>query len=321
VPAAALLLALTRPEGNLAAALVLLVVAWHLEPRERRALARWTVLLYALPFGAYWALRWWYYGLPFPLPFYVKLSMPGAWPGVPDVLAWLARHAVHAGVLVLIALAPPPRALRPALFATLALILFFLLPQHLMGYQSRYLAPLDGLVCALAAVGLARMRFALVARTPGAFASAAALTALLAIAAWQCAGLPEVFADRLAYADGLAAAHETLGRELAARRKPRATLALSDGGAVPYLSHWWTLDLIGLDDREFAVTHRREPQRLLALAPDVVVLVSRARDAFAPWDWNAYEAAYLPALMAHGYRHTSTRRFADDYWLWVLERP
>ena len=321
VPTASLLLGLTRPEGALAAVLVLAVTAWHLTPQERRRLGRWTLLLYALPFTAYAAWRWSYYGLPFPLPFYVKLAHPGTLPGAPDVLAWLQRHALHAGVLALAALAPPPRTLRPAALALAALVAFFLLPQHLMGYQGRYLAPLDPLVCALAAVGLARLALALQRVVPRALATALPLLAFVAMGAWQVRGLDKTFADRLTYADGLAAAHEPLGRELAALQMPGATLALSDGGAVPYLSGWWTLDLIGLNDRDFALTHARDPARVLALAPDVVVLVSRMRETFQPWDWNAYEAPLAHSLASHGYRHVSTRRFADDYWLWVLCRP
>jgi hypothetical protein len=319
VPAVALLLALTRPEGAVAGAVVIMITGLHLARSEQRVLARWSLALFVLPFAAYWALRWWYYGLAFPLPFYVKLSTPGALPGGPDVLAWLLKHAKHAGLLALLALLPAPRTLRPAVAALAALLVFFLLPEHLMGYQSRYLAPLNALVCALAAVGLARLALWLRARAPQALASAVPLLAFVMIASWQVAGLKDAYADRLTYADGLAAAHEQLGRELAARHTPGATLALSDGGAVPYLSGWWTRDLIGLNDREYAVTHRREPARLLALHPDVVVLVSKQQDTFQPWGWNSYEAAYLPALLRAGYRRTSTRRFAADYWLWVLE--
>ena len=318
--AAALLLALTRPEGTIAGALVIAVTAWHLPPAARHTLLRASAPLFVMPFAAYWALRSWYYALAFPLPFYVKLSTPGALPGLPDVQAWLTRHALHAGLFALVALLPPPRTLRPAAIALAALLAFFLLPEHLMGYQSRYLAPLDPLICALAAVGLASLALWLRSRAPSAIASAVPMLAFVAIAAWQVAGLPETYRDRLAYADGLAAAHESLGRELAARHTPSAKLALSDGGAVPYLCAWWTRDLIGLNDRDFAVTHRRDPARLLALRPDVVVLVSKQRDVFEPWAWNAYEAAYLPALRAAGYAHRSSRRFAADYWLWVLER-
>ncbi len=320
VPAVALLLALTRPEGTVAGALVLAVTAWSLDAPEQRALARWSIALFVLPFAAYWGLRWWYYGLAFPLPFYVKLSTPGALPGLPDVLAWLTRHAKHAGLLALVGLLPPSRALRPAAVTLAALLVFFLLPEHLMGYQSRYLAPLDALVCALAAVGLELIARWLQTHGPRALASAVPLLAFVAVAAWQAAGLPAAFTDRLTYADGLAAAHEQLGRELAARHTPNATLALSDGGAVPYLSGWWTRDLIGLNDRAYAVTHRRDPARLLALHPDIVVLVSKQRQMFEPWGWNSYESAYLPALTRAGYVLTSTRRFAADYHLWVLER-
>ena len=294
------------------AVVAIVATALALPRSERVASLRHALLGYALPATVYVAWRWSWYGLPFPLPFYVKLAHPGRLPGWPDVRAWVLGHSLLEGLLVLAALTGLPRTLRPALLIVLALTAFFVLPQHLMGYQSRYLSPLEPLVAALATLGLTR----LTARRPAWFAPLVTAVTLVPVVL----ALAPVAADRLTYADGLEAAHLPLGRDLR-RLGTHGTLVMSDGGATPYTCGWWTLDLTGLDDATIAVTHRRDPARVLALAPDAVVLVSRSREHFTPWDWNAYEGPVADTLVAHGYAHVDTRRFADDYWLWVLARP
>jgi hypothetical protein len=52
----------------------------------------------------------------------------------------------------------------------------------------------------------------------------------------------------------------------------------------------------------------------------VLVLVSTDADRFTPNDWNAFEAPLFVAATAAGYARVGVRRFADDYWLWILAR-
>ena len=90
---------------------------------------------------------------------------------------------------------------------------------------------------------------------------------------------------------------------------------------MPYFSRWWTLDLIGLNEATIATTGRRDPEWVLAQQPDVVVLASPSADRVEPWDWNPWEPSLYDACMAAGFARVGLRRFADDYWLWVLARP
>ena len=93
---ASLLLGLARPEGNLFAA-VSSATLLLLLPRERRVeLLKRLVLWYALPGAAYFAWRWAYYGLPLPLPFYVKVGDPKSLPG----LLALKEYGLQVGILV-----------------------------------------------------------------------------------------------------------------------------------------------------------------------------------------------------------------------------
>jgi hypothetical protein len=156
-PLFALLAGLTRPEGNLVAGGTLVAVL-ALSPRvwRGRVLAR-AAALWWVPLAAYQLWRWHWYGLPLPLAFYLKLSDPELLPGARFVLDWMRGHGFALGVLLLPALVPPPRSLRPALTGVLAADAFFTAVRHIMGYQHRYLAPLDPALCVLAAVGIERV--------------------------------------------------------------------------------------------------------------------------------------------------------------------
>jgi hypothetical protein len=321
-PLFALLAGLTRPEGNLVAGGTLVAVL-ALSPRvwRGRVLAR-AAALWWVPLAAYQLWRWHWYGLPLPLAFYLKLSDPELLPGARFVLDWMRGHGFALGVLLLPALVPPPRSLRPALTGVLAAAAFFTAVRHIMGYQHRYLAPLDPALCVLAAVGIERVLGWVAARSGrSALLRWAPLAAVGAVVAAQLFQAPAAVRDRLRYARGLSAAHEPLGRRLADLYLPGATLLISDAGAVPYLSGWWTLDLVGLNDARIATTGDRDPERLLAMAPEIVVLVSRHRDRFVPHRWNPWERPILEAVLAAGYRRVAVRASAPDYWLWVLARP
>jgi arabinofuranosyltransferase len=316
----ALLAGLTRPEGNFAATIVLGTCVALVPAAERRSLVVKGALGWVLPIAAYELARYGYYGLPFPLPFYVKLGAPGRLPGWPDVLEWLQGPPLRFGILLLPALTRPPRSVWPALVAAAALTAFFVLPQHQMGYEHRYLAPLDPLCAVLAGIGLAR-----IATSPlvpvGAIRDAAA-TGLLALACGlHWAGARGAIARAIEYGEGLSQGHARLGRDLRALGIPDGRLAIADAGAVPYLSGWWALDLVGLNDARIATTGRRDFAAILAEKLDVVVLASEHADSFQPWDWNPWEEPFLAACLDAGYVRVALRRFGPTYWLWVMARP
>jgi hypothetical protein len=315
----ALLLGLTRPEGNLAA-LVLLATTAALVPRaQRRQLARDALLAWILPLALYEIWRRAYYGLAFPLPFYVKLASPGRFPGWPEVRSWLSGPPLHFALLLLALVVRPPRSLWPALATLGAMGAFFVLPQHQMGYDHRYLAPLDPAVSVLAGVGLARA-LAIMASRARSVRLAAAAAAVVLSTGFEVEGAQAILRGEERYGDGLARAHEALGRELSALGLHGARLAISDAGAVPYFSRWWTSDLVGLNEARVATTGRHDPDWLLDDRPDVVVLSSQYADRFEPWDWNAWEASLYTVCLERGFVRVALRSFAPDYWLWVMAR-
>ena len=329
--ALALAAALTRPEASLALAAASLAALAVLPGPARARTVVTLAAVFALPLVGYELFRLRYYGLPLPLPFYVKVASPGRLPGAEHVLEWLGSE-LRFGVPLLLLLSSPPRHLHPVLAAVGVLVVFFLLPQHLMGYASRYLAPLDPAVCVLFGLGVGRLfegsegplagvREAWRTNARASFLVAAVLVAFVLPAVTSVWEAPAEFRERIEYADGLAAAHESLGRDLAALHARSPRVALSDAGAVPYLSDWWTLDLIGLNDARIAVTGSREPAWVLASSPDVLVLASSDREVFTPFDWNTFERPIFDAASAAGFKLVDRRRFASDYWLWVLVRP
>ena len=315
--------ALTRPEACLGVGVASLAVI-ALVPRADRVKAFVTIALACgVPVVGYELFRLSYYGLPLPLPFYVKVASPGALPGTEPVVTWLASDLRFVVPLAVFFVALP-RHFRPVLAAVLALATFFLLPQHLMGYSSRYLAPLDPALAVCFGVGVAALAGeggpAFIVSRPFLRAPlvVGSLVLPLAVAMREA---PAEFGEHLAYADGLTEGHERLGRELAALNLPDARLALSDAGAVPYLSGWWTLDLLGLNDAHIAVTGSHDPDFVLSQSPDVLVLISTSTERFVPDVWNTFEGPLYEAATAAGYARVRMRRFADDYWLWVFARP
>jgi hypothetical protein len=317
---AGLAAALTRPEAAIAVVVAGAAAAWLRPATERKVVLRTVALVVLAPLALYQAWRIRYYGVLAPLPFYVKVASPGLLPGAQDVADWL-RALLPFGVPAAVALVGSSRQHRVLIAAVTALVLFFLLPQHLMGYDNRYLAPLDPTVCVLFGLGLGRLvspknepdrrrRLRL------AFVSALALFPV-AMSAKQA---PAALRERIEYGDGLSAAHIELGRDLASRLPSGARLAISDAGAVPYFSGLWTLDLVGLNDPHIAVTGRRDPSTILAQSPDVVVLVSSEPNRFAPFAWNAFERPIHDALVDAGFEKVDLRRFAPDYWLWVMAK-
>ncbi|MEO7867087.1 MAG: hypothetical protein ABIU54_05555 [Candidatus Eisenbacteria bacterium] len=316
--ALALATGLTRPEGNVAALVVLGTLAWMLERAERVRLLRALVLCWVLPGALYFAWRWNFYGELLPLPFYSKMAGVAPWAGAARVFEFLRDMALGIGVPLAFGLALTPRPLRPALAGALSILLFYLFPEHVMGFHVRYLVPVAPILFALAGAGfvgverLTRMAGPSLARVSGVVGGLLALV---------CAGAllsraPATIASRRMYADGFDRAHRSLARELSTL--PIGRIAISDAGIIPYRSDWPTLDMVGLNDRHIARTHDRSPQSVLGFQPDVLVLASQDSARFIPFHWNQWEGPVLGVALAEGFLLAARYRFHDGYWLWML---
>jgi len=134
----ALLLGLTRPEGNLVA-VVALVLGGALAPPERRCpIIKASLLCYVVPGIVYFAARTWYYGVPLPLPFYIKIaSQPVS--GLGMVIRFSRYLAMAVGPLIVAGLFALRRGVFPGVLAAAALVGFFNMRAHLMLLRLQYL--------------------------------------------------------------------------------------------------------------------------------------------------------------------------------------
>jgi len=324
VALAALLVGLTRPEGNILVFAGIAAALLVAPGRARRALAGAVAALYAVPGLVYFFWRTDYYGLLFPLPFYVKVAGQTPLAGARDVAVFAAFLGLHIGILILLGVLRLPRAFLPAAAAAAGLSLFFLFPHHIMAYQLRFLFPLFPLGCVVAGVGAAHLMEWLRAVSPRpAFQWRGAGWAICVVAALgMLTDLPDILAEKRAYGTGMRNAHLALAKRLASLRPENRTpvLAIGDAGAVPYYSQWKTIDTFGLNDPDTATTGRRDAARILSRRPDLVVLISAAPDAFQamlPWEQEIYARSVREGMV-----RVATYTFSPDkYYLWVLAEP
>ncbi len=317
----ALLLGLTRPEGNLAALAGLGVALALIPPRQRLSLLKTAGLLYGLPGAAYFIWRAVYYGTLLPLPFYIKVASQALLAGWPDVASYGRHMLVRLGVPIALALPRVRRDLVPALTAAGVIVVFFLFPAHIMGYSWRYLYPLTPFLYALAVSGLGSVIAwgRSQAKVSAAAAPAAALTACLLIGGSTLADTRQEIENARWYGYSLEHAHAALGRRLAAFPADGQTmvLAIGDAGAAPYYAGWRTIDTFGLNDRTIALSGH-DPGYVFSHNPDVVVLISQGADEFTPrleWEQALYEAC-----RQHGLAKIAVVPF-NYYDLWVMAAP
>jgi arabinofuranosyltransferase len=271
LPGLALALGLFRPDGVFVGAGIAAVAgvrAWRLSAFRRYACSMGVTALLG---AAYFAWRLRYFGLPLPLPLYVKshLGEPERFarlpslvrrlfnvlPGLGANLHWftaggaLGALAAAAVCAVLLwrkerSLAPWPKRLAGAL-PLLALWGALCLALQMQNIDWRFQAPiqLGALYFAFRAVAAVRERRLI---------SAGGATALLAVAAGGLVlvGLPRVNRqldpERGGYLDAFAA---RLGGTL----PPRTRIAVTEAGRLPYWTDAEVLDTIGLNSPDIAL--------------------------------------------------------------------
>ena len=326
LPIAGLLAGLTRPEGLLAVACTLLVVLVQIEASHRFRLVTRYALLLALPWIGYFLWRFGYYGQLFPLTFYVKVGGASGLAGLPFVLAFIREIAFPLGPLVLLGLfMVRGRVLAPLIGAT-SLLVFFVLPEHVMGLEFRFTAPVFPFIAVLA--GCAIVPIVDLAARAAQDGDRGRVVARLAVIFVLCPalvfGMTRRYSDALDgarfYATGFNLAHLPLGKKLATMRGNGAppVLAINDAGAVPYYSGWKTIDTVGLNNAHIALGGERDPAYVLSQAPDLIVVPSVRTDQLRtphPWQTELYEACIRDGMVEVG------RIGSPYYQLRLLGRP
>ena len=271
-----LILALLRPEG---VAFALLILLWRLGSWPR-------ILAFTLVFGAYYAWRWTWFGAPVTNTFFFKMT--GGRAAIVDGLIYtreflrdMSGPTLVGFTLCLLA----GRALGRLFWLLTAVIAAQVALVVLAGgdwmSHARFFAPVLPCMAAMSAAGVA----ALWTTTAGNRRRHAVrlLAGLLLIVSTANMIRTEVAVSGPALSalhdDGyLTQTYARLGRWLRAETAPDATVAISDVGAVGYVSQRTIIDMFGLIDAHIArrpgrLHFKSDPQYVLSRKPDYVVLV------------------------------------------------
>lgn len=302
-PLLLVLAGMLRPEGVLAA--LPAFAAWAWTARRDRHARLWTAGA-ALVGGGYFAWRWAYYGHPFPNTFYVKFGNVAAGE------IWLQNITPVLLPLLLCAAAllarKDTRATGVIITATVAATyLTYLVSGPTMDYLYRFAYHAFPVLCL--AAGLAAGPFKKWWLGAGIGAITVGWTAVTGA---QAPDLPLI----ANYGPDLARTHIPLGHALATADIPedKRTLAVNDAGAIPYYSHWHTIDFIGLNDEPIA--HGADPtHRVTDAHPTVIIVRSYTPDIPA----DAYGLDVPRATQ--GYEHITTIQMRVGYYKQVFALP
>ncbi len=311
LPFAGLLNGLVRPEANLLL-VVLLAITTIFVQNKRRFILR-ACLLYVLPGVLFFLLRWLYYGVFLPLPFYLKTGGVGlsGWPYVRDYLIFIFTNLI---LYLGFSLFGKRRAFVLILAVSAADFIFFLFVFPVMGYDYRFLFPLTPLLLVLAGIGLSlifKFTAALVpASRPG--WTAVAWVGLLMLVYWGWNNLPRtdpIFTHKLDYAAGLINNHISIGQTLSQikQKDPSPILVVTDAGAIPYYSGWTTIDAGGLNDPNIALGNGSATDYIFSHNPDVIILTSNDLNAFQTD--SAYMKGLYDTAVKNGMIHITRNSF------------
>jgi len=306
-----LLAALSRPEGIILAAVVLLsgVLTAGRAGRSRWLLAAAFALI---PYGAYFLWRWHYFGLLLPNTFYARAgvsprALVGRLRGVAPFLLYIAPLAALAAWRRAAAKGGRGRLVWISFVASFALA-FLAKREWMPGF--RYELPFVAFLAVLAGGAWARVLAGRGRRWP--VVGSVLLAAYLFI--------PGLFLFReVTYTARLERAHIALGRWLAAAAPSGSSLATWDMGAVPYFSGFaaaYDINPEGLLSRETTQRGYR-PGYFIGRRPTFFILYSSAsggiRAPAGSWVWQYYNSAAFHKL----YDYLFTFTFRDDYHLRV----
>ncbi len=270
-PIACLMVAASRPEGALLAAVATTAMLFRLRGQALEVVRSWT-LRFALPAGLLVAARYAYFGALFPNTFGAKVFLGGetAFYGL-GYLAEFARDGgfwigvpALVGMALLCAADSRGRSLGAvAVTVVVAQLAFVILVGGDAMLAYRFLMPIYPVLTAFAAVALVR----LLGRFGAATTVAAALVVAVATGFTQANAL-ERSSRRywLAHERPSAAhlidsdltgtwlqSHADCARYIRERSAPGDVLVVTEAGLLPFATGLETVDLLGLNDREIAV--------------------------------------------------------------------
>jgi len=294
---------------------------------ENRSHIMVSALTFTLVGLVYYSLRFAYYGLPFPLPFYVKqggLSLSGIGP-----LKEYLKHEAHLFPMVLVclcfALGPNSGPIRrkslfliPLIIPLAAQVAYFATIHHIMGFGFRYMQPIHVVLVTLSFFGLAlfyqmarQIKPVLVLSLPVCFSGLVCLCLMLNIRAYRPAH--QLFIDW--YTTMTVRGDERAQKIRDAAGGAPMSIAINDCGRIPYCTGFRTIDLAGLNNRAIALHGKSQASKeeIRKGDPDFVVLVSS--EPHGQESLKGWERLTNADVIELGYLYAGTMDVAPNYYL------
>jgi len=264
----------------------------------------------------YFLWRWKYFGMLFPLPFYLKHGEGIIHPqGVTYVVSflWLYAGLPFLAALTLYFRHKQPEGLSLIIIPVVGIMLFYLGVDPIMGTAHRYLMPLLPLLSLLILpVTSHNEKSGLI------FSLTSAL--LMMSLAWSVT-FSHLRTEASTYSFGLNNAHVAIGRMLHSTYAHPETrvLVCGDAGAIPYYSEFRTIDIIGLNNPTL-LRNGFSSAQIWSQQPDVLIFYSKNGRDVAPdlGNGNDYRLAQSDG-MKH-FHHAGSVFFNWGYYLMVFVR-
>jgi arabinofuranosyltransferase len=322
IPFIGLLVGLTRPEGNVISA-GLIIVAWFFSRgSQRKRLACASLWMYLLPGGLYFLWRIHYYQLAFPLPFYMKVLHVGWLAGAGEVSSYLHYLLPTISVLAVVALLRYRREFLVVLLPAAFLLVFYLFPAHAMGFEWRFIYPATPFLYVVTALG-AMVLFNLLSgqitnKLPW---ETLLIASLFAISLGNLDGLDKLISGKQNYGAGINN-YKTFGTLLSEyNHEQQYTLAMGDAGTAPYYSDWQVIDLYGLNSRELAFGTRSIPDLLFNREPVDLIVLSVGANRNRISEEHAGANALYESAVTQGMARIATFPFGRTQFIWVVGYP
>ena len=313
----AVVIPLFRPEMALSV-LTLLVMSALICRAVRRQLIL-AALVFILLGAFYFAWRFFYYGLVFPLPFYIKQGSLGL-PGLSEVNSYLVHAVVLLPfILVLTAFIWGPKngnknnvnLYLAAVIAVVGLQLaYYATIVHMMGFGYRYFQPVSiGLVLLAFAGGAVLYDMIMKSRLKESFSLAVLFCVVVAAAVG--ANIQSYQPARSLfiswYKNGLMSGIENIAYSMhAASKGEKLRIALNDCGAIPFYSGFSIVDLCGLNNRAIAIGASTEAAKkeIMGKKPHLVILISKNKHD--PYSLYGSERLRHKNMMELSYKYAGT---------------
>lgn len=323
-PFAMLLLGLTRPEGNLLNAGILLILYFTHQSGSRKALLYSTIMLYLIPGILYFTWRMSYYQMLFPLPYYSKLGNNLRPEGTADVASFILTLAPSVMLPLLFALRKITRQHYIIATPIALLLLFYIFPEHTMGVYSRFVFPVSPLIYALAGAGSVNLLAEFIGGWEGRFRTIKSAFSIACVALVALSPLANITSIRNQSQGAVRAINPYIyfGRLLRSFPSNQSmTLAIGDAGAIPYYSQWNTIDLVGLNDPNtlFRSSNESYLKYVFANDPDLILLTFNDPERLVR-DTKLTIEIYQAAV-DHGMQKVGVLRVSDTYYLWICAEP